>query len=225
MKAKHLIIAASFVFVGVVAAGMAGESRGESLSPSVLASHIIVTRTQSGLPRGCRPREAAQFVQGMFAAFGKGDEDRFFRFFFHSGLRGERFRWFTISDGVSDINAVTRSQLGSYLSARVKQRDTIRLRHIDILVDRALGVGHFGFFAVRRAQDLPSERGGSAGIFEGKGAYNCRARTFVVFSASMEPAPGRMYPHPLTGEGGPCLLPTGWHPVQGPIVACTRRSR
>lgn len=185
---------------------------------------VVVTRTKTGLPRGCRPREAAHVLQGMFSAFSTGDRQRFERSFFRPGVRGERFRWFAIYDGVSDVTLTTRSQLLEYFTARIAHGDTMRLRRIDIGVDAARGIAHFGYFGVRRADDLPPDRGGAAGIFEGKGAYNCRARTIIVFTAGMTPAPGQLYPHPLTGRG-PCPLPSDWNPVEGPVVACTRARR
>jgi hypothetical protein len=185
---------------------------------------VVVTRTTPGLPRGCRPREAAQVLQTMFAAFSTGDRQRFERSFFRPGARGERFRWFAIYDGVSDVTLTTRAQLLGWFAARIGHGDTLRLRRIDIGVDTARGIAHFGYFGVRRADDLPPGRGGAAGIVEGKGAYNCRARTIIVFTAGMTLAPGRLYPHPLTGRG-PCPLPTAWDPVEGPVVACTRGRR
>lgn len=225
MARRLLAVAVCCAFVGTMVAIVATHGKGESTTTSAASTRIVVTRTQTGLPRACRPRDAARFVQGMFTAFSTGDRDRFLRIFFGPRVPTERFRWFSIVDGVSDVNAVTRSQLLNYLASRVRKRDRVKLRHIDVKVDRVQEVADFGFFAVRRADDLPPDRGGSAGIFEGKGAYNCRAQTMIVFSASMEPAPGQRYPHPLTGKNGPCPLPVGWHPLDGPVVACTHATR
>jgi hypothetical protein len=185
---------------------------------------VVVTRTRPGLPRGCGPRGAAKVLRGMFDAFSRGDRARFEQSFFGARVPGERFRWFAVYDGVTDVTLVTRSQLLSFLGARVERRDTMRLRRIDIGVDDARGLVHFGYLGVRRADDLPIGRGGTAGIVEGKGAFNCQSRKIVVFTAGMEWAPDRTYPRHMTGRG-PCPSPRGWTPLTGPIVACTRSTR
>lgn len=85
---------------------------------------IVVTRTRPGLPRGCGPRGAASVLRGMFDAFTRGDRTRFMQAFFRPGVPGERFRWFAIYDGTTDVTLVTRAQLLRFLrgsSAAVRE--------------------------------------------------------------------------------------------------------
>jgi hypothetical protein len=79
---------------------------------------IVVTRTKPGLPRGCGPRGAAKVLRGMLDAFSRGDRARFEQSFFGARVPGERFRWFAVYDGVTDVTLATRAQLLSFLGAR-----------------------------------------------------------------------------------------------------------
>lgn len=220
---RPLIVAASTAALALLATTLAAaswlthEPRTSALDP------IVVTRSAANLPTACRPGAAARQLQRLFDAWTRGDSRRFIAAFSVSTPRlGEPFRWLSIYDGVIDSTATTKRALTALLARRHAQKDAIRLRRVDIVVDRGRGVAAMGVVATRTAEDLPKNLGGTAGIIEGKAELSCRTRTVHVMSLSMEPAAGR-YPHPLTGRGSPCPTPKGWNPVSGPVVACIRR--
>lgn len=220
MRSLGLILGVAVTTLAALVAGGVSDATSAAGQP-----RIVVTRTQAGLPAGCRPADAARLLHQAFAAFSHHRTEAFVRHFVSPSVRNaERFRWFFISDGFANVHALTAAALRRYARLRAPLHDRILLRQIDIGVDRVLGTAGFAFVAQRAADDRPVAAGGSAGILEGKGEYDCDAQTIHVFSASMEEAPGRRYPHPF-GRKGPCPLPRGWTPELPYIVACVRGDR
>ena len=201
--------AVACVFLAGCAAGerASGGNAKRAAADGAPAPPIVVTRDNTGLPAGCRPRPLAQRIAAFFDAFNRGDPSAVD---YADPSRG----WYSVTDGRPRRHFVTSSREGllGYFARRHRHGERLRLGEVDVSYDRGRGLGHIAHRIDRRADDL--RRFGITGTTaHGKGAVDCKTGEIVVWSMGM--APGRGHP-PFK------ICPPPRKPSRA-IVACARR--
>ena len=156
-----------------------------------LLENILVTGAAEGAPAGCSPEEVAQRIVQMFEAVNRGDPNVVEEFFGRES-RGP-FQWYSMDEfgrTEADKNhfvAYTLDELDLYWLERYWQHERLQLRSVEFNGwEGARGLVHFGPIVLsRQADDLQPGLGGPERLAEGKGAYHCKTRAFVVLSLSM----------------------------------------
>jgi hypothetical protein len=163
----------------VCVAGCAAEARPPG-DDREAAARIVVTRDNTSLPAGCRPRPLARRIAAFFDAFNRGDPSAVE---FVDPSDG----WYSVSDG-RGRHFVTYSRRGlpEYFARRHRRGERLRLLEVD--VSYARGLGHIAYRVDRRADDL-ARLGITGTTAIGKGAVNCETGKIVVWSMGM-PAGG-----------------------------------
>jgi hypothetical protein len=156
------------------------------------AERVVVTRDDSELPRGCRPRQVAQRISAFLAAINAGDGSAAR---YAAPELGPYGGWYSVTEGNprrGGRHSVARSQssLAHYFRRRHAHGERLRLLEVD--VSYANGLGHIAFRVDRRADDL-RRLGIRTTVAYGKGALRCEDGKIVVWSMGMQA--GRSDPH------------------------------
>jgi hypothetical protein len=178
------------------------------------AERVVVTREDSELPSGCRPRQVAERISAFLAAINAGDGSAAR---YAAPELGPHGGWYSVTEGNPRRGgrhsvASNRSSLASYFRRRHAHGERLRLLEVD--VSYAYGLGHIAFRVDRRADDL-RRLGIRTTVAHGKGALRCEDGKIVVWSMGMEAGPEERHLE-FT------ICPSPSVPVRA-IVACARR--
>ena len=156
-----------------------------------LLGNVLVTGAAEGAPAGCSPDEVTARIVEMFAAVNRGDPNLVDEFF---GRQSQApFQWYSMDEfGKTEAEenhfvAYAWDELDAYWPERYRQQERLQLRSVQFNGwEGARGLVHFGpIVLARQADDLRPGLGGPESLAEGKGAYHCGTRAFVVLSLSM----------------------------------------
>ncbi len=183
----------------------------------VARAEVLVTRDSKALPDGCRPADVAGLITTFLAAVNRADPGAVNRFI----AKRTDFGWYSMTEGDPDRGGrqfftEELDRLRSYLRNRYRHGERLRLLLLHVSADTPESIG-MTFVLTRHADDLKPGWGGRRRIAEGKGNVDCATQTIRVWSAGMDAAPGRTIPPHVDWS---CPRPTGWDPIEGPIVAC-----
>jgi hypothetical protein len=172
-------------------------------------ARVVVTRDDSRLPPGCRPRPLARRIDSFFDAFNRGDPSASR---FVAPERAPNGGWFSVTEaGSRHFVATDRTSVAGYFARRHAHGE--RLRLLELTVGFGHGFGQIEFRLDRRADDL-RRHGITTTIAWGKGGVDCSTGQIVVWSVGMHDGPRD--PH---ADFEICPRPT--RPTAA-IVACAR---
>jgi hypothetical protein len=175
-------------------------------------ARVVVTRDDSGLPPGSRPRPLARRIDSFLDTFNSGDPSAAR---FVAPERAPHGGWYSVTDaGSRHFVATDRTTVARYFARRHAHGE--RLRLLELTVGFSSGIGHIEFRLDRRADDL-RRHGITTTIAWGKGAVDCSTGQIVVWSLGMHA--GRRDPH-----AGFEICPRPRRATAA-ILACARRWR
>jgi hypothetical protein len=196
---------------------------------------VIVTSSDTSLPEGCRPKEAAQVVGGFVDAFNAGDQERLSRtFFIAEGPSPSEFSeegyypwsWYSVSQigegGRIDGGFVAHEEelLMRYFARRHERGERMQLLKVSLTHAGILGNdANVGLISIltRDAEDLEKAGfGGPDHVAYARGALNCEGGWIFSWTMEMRSAETR---NARDAAAWLCKDPPGWRPGEA-IVAC-----
>jgi hypothetical protein len=180
---------------------------------------IVVTRDNTSLPVGCDVLAVANFLNGFFDAFNRGDQDQL-----RAAVDTAAFKWYIVNEGTTTDGGThfignETEPLIKYFADRHQHQERLQLVTVDVDGPAAWGNGvDIGHVVTRRADDLPAGREGYSRVADGKGAITCPNKKLIVWSMGMDLASAQssipldhLCPDPAIGTPTPA------------VVACARR--
>ena len=156
-------------------------------APETQPSYTVIG-TADGAPEDCSAEKVAEQLDQLGRAINEKDLNLVLEFF-----DGGPFQWYSMGEAATsttserDFVAYTLDDLEAYFSEQFEQDENWEL--VELYVnswDAGRGLVHFGPAHIRRtANDLSDELGGADNLTEGKGAYHCASKTFIVLSLGM----------------------------------------
>lgn len=174
------------------ATGAGATTSTQSPTPQPTAQ-ITLSGDPDKLPPGCRPADAAQFVQDFFEAYNSGEVSRLGQFF-DEKLWIPQLRsvgWF--SDDIRRkpdqmeadegfFTGSSRALIVRYITARHAQQEVLTLKTLEAGGPDWGGRVSLIYSFSRRAADLPDVPG-MTWVNEGKGTVSCPEKKIVVWSS------------------------------------------
>ena len=181
---------------------------------------VVVTRDDTSLPSGCRPREVAGLVTTFFDAYNEGNRARLPDFFIEEHPEQPGLYGSSEDRGGKGFGTHDQDELLRYFEKRHAHGERLELLQIDVEEEWEPGIAGGTFVITRRADDLEPGLGGPWRVAYGKAVVDCEAQRIVRWQMAMEMAE-RGNPT-FSPYSGPCDEPTGWEPGEA-AIACARR--